>query len=136
MDKSEINIKMCEKAGEIQSLAPNPKIIIFGGNDYYFHLDRDAPLVWLPRQDQLQEMLFEGQALSEEIPCAMLKLLYEYGHVTYNKDAEYWHACKSMEQLWLAFVMKEKYNKVWDGENWVEINVAGRTNRKCRIAQK
>ncbi len=25
----------------------------------------------------------------------------------------------SMEQLWLAFVMKEKYNKVWDGEEWI-----------------
>ncbi len=25
----------------------------------------------------------------------------------------------SMEQLWLAFVMKEKYNKVWTGEEWV-----------------
>jgi len=23
------------------------------------------------------------------------------------------------EQLWLAFVMKEKHNKIWDGDNWV-----------------
>lgn len=27
----------------------------------------------------------------------------------------------SMEQLWLAFVMKEKYNKVWLDNNWVEV---------------
>lgn len=26
----------------------------------------------------------------------------------------------SMEQLWLAFVMKEKYNKTWDGNEWKE----------------
>jgi hypothetical protein len=26
---------------------------------------------------------------------------------------------ESWEQLWLAFVMKEKYNKVWNGEDWV-----------------
>lgn len=25
-----------------------------------------------------------------------------------------------MEQLWLAFVLKKKYNKVWDGKEWVE----------------
>ena len=24
----------------------------------------------------------------------------------------------SMEQLWLAFVMKKKYGKVWNGEEW------------------
>jgi len=26
----------------------------------------------------------------------------------------------SMEQLWLAFVMKEKYGKVWDRKDWIE----------------
>ena len=24
----------------------------------------------------------------------------------------------SMEQLWLAFVMSEKYNKIWNGKEW------------------
>ena len=28
----------------------------------------------------------------------------------------------SMEQLWLAFVMKENYNKVWSGNDWIKIN--------------
>ena len=26
----------------------------------------------------------------------------------------------SMEQLWLAFVMQEKYKKTWDGEKWIK----------------
>ena len=26
----------------------------------------------------------------------------------------------SMEQLWLAFVMKDKYKKVWNGEDWIK----------------
>lgn len=77
-----------------------------------------ATSVPLFRQDQLQEMIFEGLVFGESIPCAMLKLLYEYGHKAKNPDAEYWHICKSMEQLWLTFVMFEKYNKTWDGENW------------------
>ena len=25
----------------------------------------------------------------------------------------------SMEQLWLAFIMREKYQKVWSGTEWV-----------------
>ena len=31
---------------------------------------------------------------------------------------EYFEPLNSMEQLWLAFVMKEKYNKTWNGEEW------------------
>ena len=27
----------------------------------------------------------------------------------------------SMEQLWLAFVMKSKYNKTWNGEDWINV---------------
>jgi len=27
--------------------------------------------------------------------------------------------CQSMEQAWLRVVMKEKYNKTWNGEDWV-----------------
>jgi hypothetical protein len=27
----------------------------------------------------------------------------------------------SMEKLWFAFVMKEEYNKTWDGEKWQKI---------------
>ena len=26
----------------------------------------------------------------------------------------------TQEQLWLAFIMKEKYNKVWNGEDWIK----------------
>lgn len=26
----------------------------------------------------------------------------------------------SMEQLWFAFVMKENYNKIWNGEGWIK----------------
>jgi hypothetical protein len=26
----------------------------------------------------------------------------------------------SFVELWLAFVMKEKYNKIWNGKDWVK----------------
>ena len=62
--------------------------------------------IWLPTQSQLQKMVntdFTLQILD-------LELLVEEGN---------WHYVDSMEQLWLAFVMKEKHGKVWNGEGWV-----------------
>ena len=63
---------------------------------------------WLPRQDQLQEMLgipwqqvlvgkFAGFVASQLIP---------------NNG--------SMEQLWLAFVMREHFGKIWSGTDWTK----------------
>ncbi|KKL11044.1 hypothetical protein LCGC14_2549790 [marine sediment metagenome] len=82
---------------------------------------------WLPRQDQLQDLvkdkylkyakksmfkyheilLYHINSFSDEIRCSQIK-----GH-GYCYD-------NSMEQLWLAFVMKEKYQKQWNGTDWVK----------------
>lgn len=64
--------------------------------------------VWLPRQDQLQEMVS-----SDYWVC--WNGLHEYVH-----RMMYPLGLTSMEQLWLAFVMKEKYEKVWQNGEWVE----------------
>ena len=126
---------MCEKAVEIQEIwKPN----IMGG-DYVCdephttlrwtitddrRIDRQPWVkcshdVWLPRQDQLQEML--------EFPTGSFKYnfwdaladLYEWSFsANWEKFKDY--IPLSMEQLWLAFVMKEKYNKVWNGEEWIK----------------
>ena len=71
--------------------------------------------IWLPLQSQLQEMIGEEYSIN---------LLYAF-HRFYNTMGcdLYPHtingAKTSMEQLWLTFVMKEKYNKTWYGEDWV-----------------
>jgi hypothetical protein len=60
---------------------------------------------WLPRQDQLQELVGWGvDALVHDAA----RLLRE----------EEWQ-CASMEELWLRIVMHEKHNKDWNGEAWV-----------------
>ena len=64
-------------------------------------------LIWLPRQDQLQEMV------ESECPLALFLKFYRWMDLTDIAGFD-----DSMEQLWLAFVMKEKYNKVWDGNEW------------------
>ena len=67
--------------------------------------------IWLPRQDQLQEMVFQ----LGEPPTAYIVLLREF----MQRNSPYYVMFASMEQLWLAFVMKEKFNKTWDGEKWL-----------------
>lgn len=106
MDLSNDYIKMCEKAGEIQE---QHKIIQNDSSPIFMNE------VWLPRQDQLQEMV------KREPWFETIYRFYEFlqgGTI----DVHSWNGpCtkyKSMEQLWLAFVMKEKYGKSWTGEEW------------------
>ncbi len=81
----------------------------------------DAPLIWLPRQDQLQEMVINNPFKG------LLNMHFFFADFFYDETMEE-VGCgsqpiepqkfTSMEQLWLAFVMKEKYNKAWNGKEW------------------
>ncbi len=62
--------------------------------------------IWLPTQSQLQEMVNGG------FTHQTLERFYQWYHSGINKQLS------SMEQLWLAFVMKER-NKTWNGSEWV-----------------
>ena len=68
-------------------------------------------IIWLPRQDQLQEMVQkeyeEGWRLAQRFS--------EWLTVQQITPINKW----SMQQLWLAFVRKENHNKVWSDEGWV-----------------
>ncbi len=64
----------------------------------------------LERQDQLQEMVgghgWAGELTKldrwiQEIPFSQL------------------HPLDTWEQLWLGFVMREKFNKIWTGTEWI-----------------
>ena len=69
--------------------------------------------IWLPRQDQLQGMV---KGIYEFKLCAEYQMVYHFQKFTKKCKFTDW----SMEQLWLAFVMKEKYQKTWESENWVK----------------
>ena len=62
-------------------------------------------------QDQLQEMLGERSVCRSMLE----KILEFYRSRAFTKQKQ---DVPTYEQLWLAFVMKEKYNKAWDGEKW------------------
>lgn len=69
--------------------------------------------VWLPRQDQLQDMV-DHDAYQYGLIVRLHDWVQE-GNIN-SRDIT---AC-SLEQLWLAFVMKENYGKVWTGEEWAK----------------
>ena len=113
MDTSETYIKQCEKAEEIQEQAIfltksywGDKIHVDTLGNYWMLMKGKA--IWLPRQDQLIELL--GWKM--------------YEHLDYLAPDEGFHwkliheIVSTWEQFWLHVLMKEKYNKVWNGEEW------------------
>ena len=121
--------KMCEKAEEIQSQW-KPKdfdLIEYRGEILYLLEDSDGNcygpdvdwvnkrekrgVIWLPRQDELQEMVWIRDG-------------YDFLHSFVDKvfiDEDYaYYRFMTPCQIWLAFVMKRKYGKIWDGTNWVK----------------
>lgn len=134
MDTSEVYIKMCEKAEEIQELrvptTTQSPYSFWQEGDYYF-LDKEPSVysfhwsphhisnaVWLPRQDQLQEMVRSETTIGTATakPESSWQLSQRFWNWLWSKEEIV--SDKSMEQLWLAFVMKEKYGKVWNGDFW------------------
>ena len=72
--------------------------------------------LWLPRQDQLQDML--------DKPTEMAKHLFFADWINdecHEYDCDKAHIVDSltMEQLWLMFIMKENYNKIWKDNKWI-----------------
>jgi hypothetical protein len=86
--------------------------ILLSCTDRHEHtLDHHA--VFLPRQDQLQEML--GSSLCTDSPVtAWLDKLWPF------YKAHHHEACwMTWEQFWLCFVMRVLHKKCWDGKGWV-----------------
>jgi len=126
MDTSETYVKMCEKATEIQNLRSHrfemgdyidigdiPQTVAIAEDDEI----RDSISIWLPRQDQLQEMM--GGLKSGFIDWInWLGNIYGYNYG--DKPNGHLRIFTTWEQLWLAFVMHELYSKVWNDEDWIQ----------------
>ena len=119
MDTSKQYIEMCD-CPEIQGLHSEAEGNLYAARNYIVvtslrmvwdatHRER---FIWLPRQDQLQAMVdndFDGFVWYVD-GC------YGTGVDEFSVDNK---ELPSMEQLWLKFVMGEKYNKFWD-DVWVD----------------
>ena len=72
-------------------------------------------------QDQLQEIY--ARYIGADGYCALIdfgewfKEIVELDNLGSDK-----RIYDTPEQLWLAFVMYEKFNKIWDGKQWIKKN--------------
>ena len=104
---------MCKEATEIQE-----QWQIDEQHDFYKIVDTDKEhgglLIWLPRQDQLQDMI--GPYIVAYTLFGIWKKKPQY-HVG-KKPFYPFNIFTSLEQCWLAFVMRERYSKKWTGKTW------------------
>ena len=98
---------------------------VMGGDERHI-LQKGA--IWLPHQDQLQKMLTDylcDKTKNYSIMFLLHKLVDSVNQsclVTGKTKEEPYYYLKfaSMEQLWLAFVMKKSHNKLWVNGEWVK----------------
>ncbi len=121
MDTSKEYVLMCDKAKEIQKLWKHSKR---NSGDWYFHKElncayvvtdieqNNSDCIWLPRQDQLQEMVL----ILCNFPCQVLSFLDTWIDKNNIKKSSF----RSMEHLFISFVMKWNWNKVWNGRCWIK----------------
>jgi hypothetical protein len=84
------------------------------------------PIVPLWRQDQLQE-IWREEYLKHPSKHGWFGEFCNFMSEPYSDGANADESFDTMEQLWLAFVMKELYGKGWNGEEWVAIQPSGIT---------
>lgn len=77
----------------------------------------DGIYIWLPTQEQLQEMMPKSDVTSLVEYIKNVELRY---HDRFDENAVGYFTGTfiSLTELWLAFVVKERWNKIWTGEKW------------------
>jgi len=82
-------------------------------------------VIWLPHQYQLQAMVLPdpnakdawGEPFEKDLKSDDVFWLF----LDFSKSLqERKRSQQTGEQLWLRYVMKEKYNKVWSNDKWIE----------------
>jgi hypothetical protein len=148
MDITATYLRMCQKAKEIQEawkpkdfdfiidntkVEYNDDILLVDNTDLQLvDIDYAEPesqeyqteyeyyktrTLWLPRQDQLQELIEPDKSKIYQIVDKVVTQKYYYPpKEDYISGPEIFN---SMEQLWLAYVMKEKFGKIWYLNEWV-----------------
>jgi hypothetical protein len=106
--------KMCEKATEIQAL----RDMYWDNNSFSSPSQFAGKSIWLPRQDQLQDMIEDNyfgflDQDNQEVPYE-LGLMEAVNDFSWTQPGDW-----STEMIWLAFAMK-RYKKIWNGEDWIE----------------
>lgn len=145
MDKSEKYIEMCRETwkylkrevelDDVVAYRYTYEGYIGEGVDYFFHIaekwmikedceDTYIFIVW--KQDQLQGMLDEKDPM-DSLQTFYEELYFEPEMMSEKRPSGYWlpkryyEQFDSMEQLRLAFMMKRKFSKEWQNDQWIKI---------------
>lgn len=136
MDISKEYLIMCAEAKEIQKcVTDNFDGTVGSSKDFFEYYDVIDKMVWLPRQDQLQNMMYDKIKKDWQYSMPIVRNIHPQGYIArvmsytfakfmdINDCSNEWHQYitkfDSMEQLWLAFVMNKKFYKIWTGKEWI-----------------
>jgi len=135
MDSSKTYIEMCREAKEIQeNWKPKPsdlfwdtfagdiekgkKFTVGDEDEYDYPFEKEESYIFLPRQDQLQEMLRGYANPFEVMSNGILDIPqepYDGGFLDVDsKEYQYYRLFDTYEKLWLVFIMKQRFNKFWN----------------------
>lgn len=136
MDTGPVYYSQCYRAQEIQNiwrmeegdfigirfLENDMKIIVLSEENYSVYRNLKEKLIWLPRQDQLQKMLAYHDGRGRRTDKALLPtdFIY-YFNTAIEREMVNPEFHETMEQLTLAFVMQNYYNKYWIYGDWKTI---------------
>lgn len=144
--KSENYIKQCEKADEIQKLRQYKRgdwfythvkrndvtngfhIICDDWDLCYIDSNREdnwltrAKGIWLPTQEQLQGMV-QGECYKLEVKHyntskKLIQSVVIFSDSQGKPIIEFYES--DYNSIWLKIIMKHKYNKFWNGEEWIK----------------
>lgn len=96
------------------------KMVHAGYHNWVSHCYLPEDCIWLPRQDQLQAMVFKKTALSLASCFKDFIVRPMFDELMPNRKEQMAFMLKaSMEQMWLCFVMHTLYKLRWNGSDWV-----------------
>jgi len=125
---------MCEKAEEIQKdwkpedgdkyiyiLGKKREIVVWMYGDINSTWEEGCKLIWLPTQEQLQEISQKEYSKSLKKSLVWFGYFVKFVRSKYQDDLIAHEYFNEMNELWLAFLYDEKYHKIWTGEKWEEV---------------
>ena len=88
---------------------------------FYKYDDGGLNVIYLPTEEQLQEIAMTLGSLQGRVMQPFWELVDQFNYFIFGDETrKYVSQFNSFKEFWFAFVMKEKYNKIWDGKTWIK----------------
>lgn len=103
---------------------------VFHGHSKYY-MSTLTKVVWLPEQKHLQEFIPHKNLADLDNKFSDFKSMFYERHWFDNdrenslegRGRDLFDCFKTYDELWLGFVMMDRYQKRWDGVSWVTTDI-------------